>query len=84
MLKHHPSKRSFEVGVRDAEGEPMFVGNVTVPANKDFPEVGQLVEIRYLYAFPNGSLYQPFFKGVRDDKTAPDAYSTLKFKGEYY
>lgn len=75
----HPAKRSFSIGVLK-DGELVNVGNVTVPANKDIPTVGQFVEVRYLYCL--SSLVQPFFKGVRDDKTEADQYETLKFKGE--
>ncbi|HEV2693041.1 MAG TPA: DNA ligase, partial [Verrucomicrobiae bacterium] len=43
-------------------------GNVTIPANHKIPSVGQVVEIRYLYAFPeSGVLYQPVYLGPRDD-----------------
>jgi bifunctional non-homologous end joining protein LigD len=43
------------------------VGNVTIPPNKDVPAVGSVIEVRYLYAYEGGSLYQPTYKGVRDD-----------------
>jgi bifunctional non-homologous end joining protein LigD len=43
------------------------VGNVTIPANYDIPEAGQLVEIRYLYWYKDGSLYQPQYEGPRLD-----------------
>jgi bifunctional non-homologous end joining protein LigD len=81
------TKRSFDVGVLASgivtPADVVHMGSVAVPNNKPFPEVGQLVEIRYLYAFPNGgNLYQPFFKGIRDDKTEADRYETLKFKPE--
>ncbi len=75
------AKRSFSIEVRNGDGY-INVGNCTVPANKEIPKVGDLVEIRYLYAFPTGALYQPFFKGVRDDKTEADLHDSLKFKSE--
>jgi bifunctional non-homologous end joining protein LigD len=44
------------------------VGNVTIPPNHDVPQIGQVVEIRYLYVTgPGGSLYQPVYLGRRDD-----------------
>lgn len=57
------------------------VGNVTIPANHDIPSAGTVVEVRYLYAYEGGSLYQPTYLGVRDD-VDPDALDSLKFKNE--
>ena len=48
-------------------GEIIGVGNVTVPPNHSVPEPGRVVEIRYLYAYPGGSLYQPVYLGERND-----------------
>lgn len=53
---------------RPTRGHWIDVGNCTISVNFDMPKVGDIVEIRYLYAFPNGgSLYQPVYLGVRDD-----------------
>ena len=41
---------------------------------------GDMVEIKYLYAYKGGSLYQPQYLGIRDDKDTPDKESQLKFK----
>lgn len=57
------------------------VGNVTIPANHDIPKAGDIVEVRYLYAYRGGSLYQPTYLGVRDD-VDPDHVDSLKFKNE--
>lgn len=57
------------------------VGNVTIPANHDIPKAGDVVEVRYLYAYKGGSLYQPIYLGLRDD-VDPDHVDTLKFKSE--
>ena len=57
------------------------VGNVTIPANHDVPGKGEVVEVRYLYAYRGGSLYQPTYLGVRDD-VDPDHADSLKFKNE--
>jgi bifunctional non-homologous end joining protein LigD len=43
------------------------MGNVTVPVNFALPSVGEVVEVRYLYANRGGALYQPTYLGVRDD-----------------
>ena len=55
------------------------VGNVTIPVNFSVPPVAALVAIRYLYAYPGGSLYQPVYLGERTDVDV-DEYATLKFK----
>jgi bifunctional non-homologous end joining protein LigD len=57
------------------------VGNVTIPANFAIPEAGSVCEVRYLYYFEGGSLYQPVYLGTRDDVEV-DALSTLKRKAE--
>jgi len=43
------------------------VGSVTIPANFKIPSVGSVVEVRYLYAYRGGSLYQPVYLGERSD-----------------
>lgn len=59
-------------------------GNVTIPPNHKIPFAGQVVEIRYLYAFKeSGVLFQPVFLGVRDDVDDSECtVSQLKFKAE--
>ena len=57
------------------------VGNVTIPPNQQIPAADEVVEIRYLYAYPGGSLYQPVYLGVRDDVAAKGCtLAQLKFK----
>ena len=84
VLQQNGDKRSVSLGVQDSDPKKVLlvpIGNVTIPANHNIPTGGQLVEIRYLHAFPNGgSLYQPVYQGVRDDVDEPDNYTTLKFK----
>jgi bifunctional non-homologous end joining protein LigD len=59
-------------------------GNVTIPANQDIPQVGSIVEVRYLYAYrQSNALYQPLYLGPRDDVTAAECLvSQLKYKAE--
>lgn len=76
---NYTGKRSVELYMPDGEAS-RHVGNVTIPPNYEFPDVGQRVEIRYLHAFHLGSLYQPVYLGVRGDKDEADDYATLKFK----
>lgn len=61
-------KRSVRVGLLDAAGAMVNVGNVTIPPNQSFPEPNDLLEIRYLYKFDGGSLFQPVLLGTRDDQ----------------
>jgi len=74
------AKRSVSVSLLDGdEWKPM--GNVTVPANQTVPMPGEVVEIRYLYAIPGGSLFQPTLLGVRDDILAAECVvGQLKYK----
>jgi hypothetical protein len=44
------SKRSIELRLFGDAG-PVTAGNVTIPANHTIPKIGQVVEVRYLYAF---------------------------------
>lgn len=51
----------------DAVRDWQTAGNVTIPANFSIPSVGDIVEIRYLYATQAGILYQPVYMGERSD-----------------
>lgn len=57
-------------------------GNVTIPPNHDMPAAGDVVEVRYLYAFPeSGCIYQLVYLGKREDiRAAECTTSQLKFK----
>jgi bifunctional non-homologous end joining protein LigD len=59
-------------------------GNVTIPANHNIPRVGEVVEVRYLYAFPESDvLFQPVYLGKRDDVEAVECtVAQLKYKPE--
>ena len=63
----HATKRSVGMALKDASGSNVFVGNCTIPSNHAIPNVGQVVEVEYLYAFLGGSLFQPQYLGVRND-----------------
>jgi bifunctional non-homologous end joining protein LigD len=76
-------KRSVGLNVLDATGVKTYVGNVTIPANHKMPAVGSLAEVRYLYAFREGCLFQPVFLGVRDDIELKDCTTgQLKYHPE--
>jgi bifunctional non-homologous end joining protein LigD len=74
-------QRSVSLGVV-VNGEVSPAGNVTIPPNHPVPTPGDIVEVRYLYAFPDsGSVYQPVFLGRRSDLTQADCTrDQLKFK----
>jgi bifunctional non-homologous end joining protein LigD len=62
-------------------GKRVGVGSVTIPAGRAVPSAGAIVEVRYLYAYEGGALYQPVFLGERDDMTVEACVlSQLKLK----
>lgn len=72
-------KRS--VGLQLYEGDKLVpAGNVTIPGNAPIPSVGEIVEVRYLYAYKeSGSVYQPVFIIKRDD-VLPEECTTSQLK----
>ena len=75
------SKRSVALTLYRG-GESVPAGHVTIPSNHPVPKAGAVVEVRYLYAFPeSGSVYQPVYLGKRDDVTARECtVDQLKYK----
>ena len=75
------AQRSAGLGLLDG-GDLLPAGNVTIPPNHPLPAAGDIVEVRYLYAFPeSGAVYQPVYLGRRGDLSASDCrVSQLKFK----
>jgi len=61
------TRRSIALALLDEKGIPVPVGNVTVPVNMAVPRIAELVEVRYLYRYQNGSLFQPVLLGARSD-----------------
>ena len=59
-------KRSVKLAVLDSR-KWIEIGNVTIPPNRDIPVDDQIVEVRYLYAYKGGSLFQPAYIGLRND-----------------
>ena len=75
-------KRSVALALCDGDRR-IPAGNVTIPANHDIPPVGAVVEVRYLYAYPGGSIFQPVYLGQRDDIRAEECTTDqLKFKAQ--
>jgi len=80
VSNHTKGKRSIALEMLDKGIVP--VGKVTIPANKEIPKVGSYVEVRYLYAYKGGSLYQPTYLGERFDQDDSDInVSQLIYKG---
>jgi bifunctional non-homologous end joining protein LigD len=77
------TKRSVEIRLLGQDGW-MPCGNVTIPANHKIPAVGQVIEVRYLYAHrESNALYQPIYQGPRDDVEVEECVlSQLKYKPE--
>jgi len=75
-------KRSVGMALLE-NGKEVFVGNVTISVNKEIPKKGDIIEVRYLYAYKGGSLYQPTFLNVRTDIDKEECMlSQLKYKPE--
>ena len=77
------TQRSVQIGVylSDDVNDITPVGNVTIPANAEIPEPKDIIEVRYLYAYEGGSLYQPTFLKPRTDLRVSDLLKTsLKYK----
>ncbi|MGL6223278.1 MAG: DNA ligase [Steroidobacteraceae bacterium] len=64
---HNGTKRSVSLGLLNASGSMVAVGNVTVPPNQEIPAEGSCVEVRYLYATTASVLFQPVLLTVRTD-----------------
>ena len=77
------AKRSVAVAVLNGT-EIVPVGNVTIGPNKDVPPVNALVEVRYLYAYKGGSLYQPTYLVDRSEELNREecVISQLAYKTE--
>jgi bifunctional non-homologous end joining protein LigD len=83
VVKEINSKRSVALGLYDKR-KFVDAGNVTIPINFQIPNVGDIVEIRYLYARKqSGSLYQPVYLGKRNDIDSKECVqSQLKYKAD--
>lgn len=83
------NKRSVSLGLFEGawgsnQTQPtVAVGSCTIPANKGIPSEGSVVEVRYLYAYRGGSIYQPCYLGERNDILHIECQmSQLRYKGE--
>ena len=83
VVKGINTKRSVTLGLYDGD-KLVPAGNVTIPPNQAIPQVGNVVDARYLYAYrESGSIYQPVYLGRRDDIQAAECVvEQLKYKSE--
>jgi len=64
----------------DENGQRVFVGYCSCNRN---PQLGSIAEIKYLYAYRGGCMYQSSFKEIRDDVDVDECLlSQLKYKFE--
>lgn len=76
-------QRSVQIGVslQNDTDKILPVGNVTIPVNFKVPNPDAIVEVRYLYAYRGGSVYQPVYLGERNDLSIDDCHiGQLKYK----
>ena len=83
MVARINKQRSVEIRLLNGEG-CIPCGNVTIPSNHTIPQVGQVIEVRYLYAHRQSNvLYQPTYLGPRDDvEQAECLLNQIKYKSE--
>lgn len=76
-------KHSVALFLLDENGKEVHVGFCTIGGNKPVPTPGSIIEVRYLYAYRGGCVYQPAFLGERDDVLREECtMDQLKYKGE--
>ena len=84
VVKENEGKRSVVVAVVDGQDQLVEVGSVTIPQNAVMPEPGTFMEVRYLYAFPQGALFEATFRRVRADHDRSHAsIGKLKYKADH-
>lgn len=69
LVLQRNAQRSVAVGLRDDSGSLVDMGNVTIPPSADLPELGSLIEVRYLYRYDGGKFEQPVYRMPRPDMT---------------
>jgi len=80
VVPGRPGKASIGMELLDANGNREFVGYCSCNRN---PPIGSIAEIKYLYAYHGGCLYQSAFKELRDDVDISECTTAqLKYKHE--
>jgi len=81
VSEHTDGKHSVRMMMLVDGGAPVDVGSVTIGQKTPLPEIGAVIEVKYLYAYHGGCLYQPSYLGVRDDVSAEEcSVKQLKYK----
>ena len=84
VLPGDTGARSVFIGL-DQQSNPGSIrscGKCTIYPNHAIPDPGTLIDVEYLYAYPDGDIYQPVYIGPRTDISVLDVYEELKFKQE--
>jgi hypothetical protein len=82
VVAGRPNKASIGMELIDNNGTREFVGYCSC-ALHPLPPVNSIAEVRYLYAYRGGCLYQTSFKELRDDVDISECRtSQLKYKYE--
>jgi bifunctional non-homologous end joining protein LigD len=80
IVAGRPNKASIGMELINDQGQREFVGYCSCNRR---PPINSIGEIKYLYAYRGGCLYQPAFKELRDDIDISECtISQLKFKSE--
>ena len=75
------TKRSVSLKMFDDDMNEISIGNVTIYPNFSVPLKNSFVEIKYLFAYKGGSLFQPVYLGERLDCDSSDCnIKQLKYK----
>ena len=81
IVTSHNQKASVSIAIYD-NGSLIPIGNVTTLGHNK-PPINSIIEVKYLYAYRGGSLYQPTFLNIRDDVYQEDCtLNKLHFKNE--
>ena len=73
-------KQSVAIGVFDDAGKLLNCGDVKIRNSRFKLAEGMIIDVRYLYVFPNSSrVYQPRMISIRDD-LQPESCTTTQFR----
>lgn len=78
VVEGRQGRASIGMELINSQGQREFVGYCSCNRN---PPIGSIAEIKYLYAYQGGCLYQPAFKELRDDIDVNECTTAqLKYK----